>query len=131
MFPVLFTASEGGTDGGGLSVSTGFGLESCSPLAASHTLNSSSFVISDGLMFCIGTTVTGETAACHWANTPFADSLVNPRLDYLLTFRAAKSTHEIDDEADQQNHAESAAADDGTAKVKSAAAEQEQQDNQE
>lgn len=63
--PVLFSASEGGTDGGGLPVSTDFGLASCSPLAASHTLNSSSLVMSDGLMFCIGTTLTSETASCH------------------------------------------------------------------
>jgi hypothetical protein len=40
-------------------------LASCSPLAASHKLNSSSFVMSDGLMFCIGTTLTSETASCH------------------------------------------------------------------
>jgi hypothetical protein len=52
--------------------------------------------------------------------------------DFLfLLFRAAKSAHEIDDEADQQNQAKPAAADDGTAKVKSAAAEQEKQDNHE
>lgn len=54
MFPMLFSVPEGGTDGGGLSVSTGFGSGSCAPLAASHTPYSSSFVISDGLMFCIG-----------------------------------------------------------------------------
>jgi hypothetical protein len=35
------------------------------PLAASHTLNSSNFVMSDGLMFCIGTILTSETASCH------------------------------------------------------------------
>jgi hypothetical protein len=38
---------------------------SCAPLAANHTPNSSSFVMSDGLMFCIGTTLTSETASCH------------------------------------------------------------------
>ena len=65
VFPVLFSAAEGGTNGGGLTVSIGFGLASCSPLAASHKLNSSSSVMSDGLMFCIGTTLTSETASCH------------------------------------------------------------------
>jgi hypothetical protein len=55
----------------------------------------------------------------------------NQRLDNLLAFRAAKSAHEIDDEADQQNQAKPAAADNGTSKVKSAAAEQEKQDNHE
>lgn len=49
----------------------------------------------------------------------------------LLAFWAAESAHEIDDEADQQNQAKTATADDGTAKVKSAAAEQEEQDNDE
>jgi hypothetical protein len=35
-FPVLFSASEGGTDGERLPVSTGSELVSCSPFAASH-----------------------------------------------------------------------------------------------
>jgi hypothetical protein len=65
VFPVLFSASEGGIDSGGLPVSNGFGLGSFSPLAASRTPNSSSIVISDGLMFCIGTILTSETASCH------------------------------------------------------------------
>jgi hypothetical protein len=64
-------------------------------------------------------------------NNPPACSLKNQRLDNLLTFRAAKSAREIDDEADQQNQAKPAAADDGTAKVKCTAAEQEKQDNHE
>ena len=62
---VLMSASEGGTNGGGLPVSTGFGLVACSPLAASHEPNFSSFVMSDGVIFCIGTTLTSETASCH------------------------------------------------------------------
>ena len=41
----------------------------------------------------------------------------------FLAFRAAKSAHEIDDEADQQNQAKAAAADDGTAEVKPTASE--------
>jgi hypothetical protein len=65
VFPVLYSASEGGADDDGLSVSAGFGWLSCAPLAANHTPNSSSFVMSDGLMFCIGTTLTSETASCH------------------------------------------------------------------
>ncbi|HEX5398962.1 MAG TPA: hypothetical protein VFY06_07930 [Verrucomicrobiae bacterium] len=65
VFPVQFSASEGGKDSGGLPVSTGFGLLSFSPLAASHKLNSSSFVMSAGLMFSIGTTLTSETTSCH------------------------------------------------------------------
>ena len=65
VFSVLFSASEGGSNGGRLTVSIGFGLVSYAPLAASHTLNSSSSVMSDGLMFCIGTTLTSETASCH------------------------------------------------------------------
>jgi hypothetical protein len=46
-------------------------------------------------------------------------------------FCGAKSAHKIDDQANQQNQAKPAPADDGTAKVKSTAAEQEKQDNQE
>ena len=42
-----------------------------------------------------------------------------------LPFRAAESTHEIGDQADQQNQANPAAADYGAAKVKPAATEQE------
>jgi hypothetical protein len=41
----------------------------------------------------------------------------------LLVFKAAKSAQEIDGEADKQNQAKPAAADGGTAKVKSATAE--------
>ena len=43
----------------------------------------------------------------------------------------AESAHEIDDQAYQQNQAKPAAADDRTAKVKPAAAEQEKQNHQE
>jgi hypothetical protein len=42
----------------------------------------------------------------------------------------AKSAHQIDDKADHQNQANSAASDHGTAKVKPAAAKQQEQDNQ-
>jgi hypothetical protein len=49
------------------------------------------------------------------------------RRTFRLTFRGAESAREIDDETDQQNQAKAAAADDGTAKVKPAAAEQEKQ----
>jgi hypothetical protein len=65
VFPVLFSTSEGGMDGGGWPASIGLGLASCSPLAVSHKLNSSSFVMSDGLMFCIGTILKSETDSCH------------------------------------------------------------------
>jgi hypothetical protein len=51
--------------------------------------------------------------------------------DSLLGFQAAESAREINDEADEQNQAKAAAADDGTPKVKSAAAEQEKQNNHE
>ena len=44
--------------------------------------------------------------------------------DILLAFRA-ESAHEIDDEGDQQNQANTTAADERTAKVKPATAEQE------
>jgi hypothetical protein len=46
----------------------------------------------------------------------------------LCTFRA-ESAHEIDDKAYRQNQAKPAAADDRTAKVKPAAAEQEKKNN--
>jgi hypothetical protein len=42
----------------------------------------------------------------------------------LSAFRAAESAREKDDKANQQNQAKPAAADDGTAEVKPAAAEQ-------
>ena len=45
-------------------------------------------------------------------------------------FRAHAAQH-IDDEADHQNEAKASSADDGTAKVKTAAAEQEKQDKDE
>jgi len=48
----------------------------------------------------------------------------------LWAFRA-ESAHEINDQADRQNQAETAAADDGTTKVKSAAAEQEKKNEYE
>jgi hypothetical protein len=68
-----------------------------------------------------------------WAHPPLSLGSIrrNGLPADLLTFRAAKSAHEIDDEADQQNQAKPATADDGTTKVKSTAAEQEQQDNNE
>ena len=47
----------------------------------------------------------------------------------MLAFRTAESAREIDDEAYQQDQANSAAADDGTAKVKPAAAEQKKKNN--
>jgi hypothetical protein len=46
-----------------------------------------------------------------------------------LTFRGAESAHEKDDKAYQQNQTKSTAADDGTTKVKPAAAEQEKKNN--
>jgi DNA-binding transcriptional regulator of glucitol operon len=46
-------------------------------------------------------------------------------------FRGAESAHEIDDKAYQQNQADPAAANDGTTKVKPAAAEQEKQNHHE
>jgi hypothetical protein len=49
----------------------------------------------------------------------------------LSAFRAAESTCDIDDKAYQQNQAKPAAADDGTPKVKPAAAEQEKENNYE
>jgi hypothetical protein len=45
-------------------------------------------------------------------------------------FRGAESAHDPDDKANQQNQAKAAAADGGTAKIKPAAAEQEEQNNQ-
>ena len=54
-----------------------------------------------------------------------------PGLDDRLSFRAAKSAHAIDDEADQKNQAKPAAADDRSAQIKSAATEQEKQHNHE
>ncbi len=49
---------------------------------------------------------------------------ITQRRASLWAFRA-ESAHEIDDQAYRQNQAKPAAADDGTAKVKPAAAEQE------
>jgi len=50
-------------------------------------------------------------------------------LEILSFFRGSESAHEKDDKAYQQYQAKSAAADDGTAKVKPAsAAEQEKKD---
>ncbi|MEJ0090304.1 MAG: hypothetical protein WDM80_11250 [Limisphaerales bacterium] len=45
-------------------------------------------------------------------------------------FRTTKSAHDPDDKADHKDQAKPAAANDGTAKVKPAAAEQEKQNNQ-
>jgi len=45
----------------------------------------------------------------------------------LSAFRAAESAREKDDKANQQNQAKPAAADDGTAEIKPAAAEQKKQ----
>ena len=53
-----------------------------------------------------------------------------PRRASLWAFRA-ESAQEIDDKAYRQNQAKPAAADDGTSKIKPAAAEQEKQDNYE
>jgi hypothetical protein len=53
-----------------------------------------------------------------------------PRRAILRTFRA-ESAQEIDDKAYQQNQAKPAAADDGTAKVKPAAAEQQEKNHHE
>jgi hypothetical protein len=58
-----------------------------------------------------------------------SDSTKKPVRANLLTFRGAESAHEKDNKAYQQNQAKPAAADDGTAKVKPAAAEQEKQNN--
>ena len=52
------------------------------------------------------------------------------RSSALWAFRA-ESAQEIDDKAYRQNQAKPAAADDGTAKVKPAAAEQEKKNNHE
>ena len=49
--------------------------------------------------------------------------------DAVRSTFGAKSTHEKDDEADKQHKAESSTADCGTAKVKAAASEQEEKDN--
>ncbi|MGD1087395.1 MAG: hypothetical protein ABR955_01535 [Verrucomicrobiota bacterium] len=53
------------------------------------------------------------------------------RLYIPSAFRGAESAREKDDKAYQQNQAKPAAADDGTAKVKPAATEQEKQNNHE
>jgi hypothetical protein len=53
-----------------------------------------------------------------------------PRRAILCVFRA-ESAHGKDDKAYEQNQAKPAAANDGTAKVKPAAAEQEKKNNQE
>jgi hypothetical protein len=45
-------------------------------------------------------------------------------------FRGAESAREKNDKANQENQANPAAADDGTAKIKPAAAEQEEKNNQ-
>jgi len=49
----------------------------------------------------------------------------------ILRVSRTESAHEIDDEANQQDQAKPAAADDGPAKVKPAAAKQEEQNNHE
>jgi hypothetical protein len=48
---------------------------------------------------------------------------------YFSAFRGAESAREKDNKANQQNQAKPAAADDGTAEVKSAAAKQEKQNH--
>jgi hypothetical protein len=48
-----------------------------------------------------------------------------------LSVFCAESAEAIDDQAYQQNQAKPAATDDGTAKIKTAATEQEKQNNQE
>jgi hypothetical protein len=52
-------------------------------------------------------------------------SAQNPCRAVMSAFRTAESAHAIDDKAYQQNQAKPAAANHGTAKVKSAATEQE------
>jgi Sec-independent protein translocase protein TatA len=47
----------------------------------------------------------------------------------VSAFRAAESAREKDDKANQQNQAKPAAADDGPAKIKPAAAKQEEKNN--
>ncbi len=53
------------------------------------------------------------------------------RLPANRSVSRAESAHEKDDKADQQNQANSATTDNGTAKVKAAAAEQKKEHNQE
>jgi hypothetical protein len=48
----------------------------------------------------------------------------------LSAFRAAESARQKDDKANQQNQAKGAAANHGAAKIKPAAAEQEEKNNQ-
>ena len=121
---MAISASEVGTENGGLPASTGLGLVACSPFTAKIEPNSSSLVRSDALMVCIGTTLTRETASCHQVNTPSVQELNVLRLNDRLNVLSAKSAHEIDDEADEQNQAEGATAENETSKVKATAAEQ-------
>jgi hypothetical protein len=64
------------------------------------------------------------------ANTRCRRAAIIPPRAILCAFRA-ESAQEIDDKAYRQNQAKPAAADDGTSKVKPAAAEQEKQNNHE
>jgi hypothetical protein len=65
-----------------------------------------------------------------WKRRIVRDPLENPRAGICrLVFQSAVSAGKKDDQAYQQNQTKSAAADDGTAKVKPAAAEQEKQNN--
>jgi hypothetical protein len=82
-------------------------------------------------MFDAGARQTAAGAGCapHFELTPICVNTQDP-FSILWAFRA-ESAHEIDDKAYRQNQANPAAADDGTAKVKPAAAEQEKQNNQE
>lgn len=47
-----------------------------------------------------------------------------------LVFRAAKSAHEIDNQADHQNQTQAAAANGRSAKIKTATAEQQEQNHE-
>ena len=81
------------------------------------------------MLFVHAKRIVQEPTLGHRVNTPSAGSVKNRWPVNLLTFRTAKSAHEIDDEADWQNQAKPATADDGTTKVKSTTAQQQKQDN--
>jgi hypothetical protein len=49
----------------------------------------------------------------------------------LSAFQTAKSVHQVDDKADEQNQPKPTAADSGTSKAKPATAAQEKKNNQE
>jgi hypothetical protein len=70
-----------------------------------------------------------QTAGSFFSNLPETAFPFDPA--GWSAFRGAESAHEKDDKAYQQNQAKPAAADDGTTKVKPAAAEQKQKNNYE